>query len=327
MPTRFQYLIDEALPLIAKDLRSARVGLGITSATAAKLAELDPAIYSALEECTVARNVEKLGVMMSASRCLGLEAVRFSYVDEVQQYLKVDLSLDRPLTVFVDTLRLDVRDLKEQSVSVSPYHVLALVERIGFYETFASRQRVDKQLVELWIAAVFSLSLGSGRDYYVGLSRDDPPDVVVLAVDGIDGRIGEIAVEITQHGSHSNGLFDVIRKKLLNRYRDGTVLVVLVEQAEDVPVGDLDEFIRRNNPHSQRIFIIGGSAAPGTLKVVPLDGVNELAPSEIEWAEIRVDAKNASKGYRGYEGVVFKPPGSWFLPRHPVFVRGLELHR
>ena len=52
-----------------------------------------------------------------------------------------------------------------------------------------------------------------------------------------------------------------------------------------------------------------------------------LLLGEIEWAEIQVDAKNASKGYRGYEGMVFEPPGSWFLPRHPVFVRGLELHR
>ena len=312
---------------MAEDLRSARVGLGITSATAAKLAELDPAIYSALEECTVARNAENVSVMMSASRCLGLEAVRFSYVDEVQQYLKVELSADGLLTLFVDTLRFDVRDIKEQSVFVSPYHVLALVERIGFYETFASRQPVDKQLVELWIAAIFSLCLGSGRDYYVRLSRDDPPDVEVLAVSGIDGNIGEIGVEITQHGSHSNDLFDVIGKKLRNRYQDGTVLVVLVEQAENVPVSDLDEFIRHNNPHNQRIFIIGGSAAPGTFKVVPLDKVNEPAPGEIEWAEIQVDAKNASKGYRGYEGMVFEPPGSWFLPRHPVFVRGLELHR
>ena len=38
-----------------------------------------------------------------------------------------------------------------------------------------------------------------------------------------------------------------------------------------------------------------------------------------------MDANNASKGHRGYEGVVFKPEGSRFLPLHPVFVKELKL--
>ena len=35
-------------------------------------------------------------------------------------------------------------------------------------------------------------------------------------------------VEITQHGRHSTSVTDVIGKKLMKRYQDGTVLVVLV---------------------------------------------------------------------------------------------------
>ena len=328
LPARLHDLLEESFPLIGEDLRAARVRLGITSSVAAERAELNPALYRALEEGSAVRNVENVGLMVSAAKCLGLEEVRFSYVDEVQQqYMKVDLSTDGPLVIFLDRLRFDIRELKEQAAFVSPYQVLALVERIGFYETFASRQLVDKQLIELWIAAVFTLCLSRDQDYYVRLVKDDPPDVEVLEVNDADGSMGGIRLEITQHGSHSKGLVDVIGKKLRKKYQEGTVLVVLVEQTENIVVNELDDFIRANNPYNQRIFIIGGSEAPGTFKVVPWAEVTKPTASEIAWAEIGVDAKNASKGHRGYEGVVFKPPGSWFLPGHPVFVKELELQR
>ncbi len=116
---------------MAEDLRAARVGLNIALAVAAERAELDPAVYRALEDGNVIMNM--------------------------------DLSTDGPLTIFIDTLGFDIRELKEQSVFVSPYHVLTLVERFGFYKTFASRQPADKRLIELWIAAVFTLWLGRDR--------------------------------------------------------------------------------------------------------------------------------------------------------------------
>ena len=295
---------------------------------AAERAELDPALYRALEEGSAARNVENVGLMVSAAICLGLEEVRFSYVDEVQQqHMKVDLSTDRPLIIFLDRLRFDVRELKEQAVFVSPYQVLALVERIGFYETFASRHPADKQLIELWTAAVFTLCLGRERDYYVRLARDDPPDAEVLEINAADRNLRGISLEITQRGSHSKDLVDVIGKKLRKKYQKGTVLVVLVEQAENILINELDDFIRTNNPYHHRIFIIGGSKTPGSFKVVPWDEVTKPTHSETAWLEINVDAENASKGHCGYEGVVFKPPGSRFLPPHPVFVKELELRR
>ena len=210
---------------------------------------------------------------------------------------------------------------------VSPYHVSDLVERIGFDKTLASRQPVDKQLIELWTTAIFTLSLNTDRDYYVRLVRDDPPDAEVLEIDGTSRSFSGIRVEITQHGSHSKDLVDVVGKKLRNRYHEGTVLIVLVEQAESIMVAELDEFIRTNNPYNQRIFIIGGSTAPGNFKIVPWYEVTKPTPSEVAWLEIAMDATRASKGHRGYEGVVFKPPGTRFLPVHPVFVRELELHR
>ena len=127
--------------------------------------------------------------------------------------------------------------------------------------------------------------------------------------------------------SGSEDLVDVIGKKLRKKYQKGTVLVVLVERAGNIVVNELDDFIRANNPYNQRIVIIGGSEAPGSFKVVPWDEVTKPTPSETAWAEIEVDANNVGRGYRGFEGVVFKPPGSRFLPPHPVFVRELELRR
>ena len=77
----------------------------------------------------------------------------------------------------------------------------------------------------------------------------------------------------------------------------------------------------------QRIYVVGDSEAPGSFKVVPWGEVTKPTPSETAWVEISVDAKNASKGYRGYNGVMFTPPGTQSLPVHPVFVKELELQR
>ena len=135
------------------------------------------------------------------------------------------------------------------------------VERIGLYPTLESRSSIDKRIVELWIAAVFTLGLDRGRDYYVRLVSDDPPDVEVLAIDRKNpATLNVVGVEITQHGRHSKSVVDVIGKKLLKRYKDRTVLVVLVEQSASISVADLYEFIRKNNPHHQRI---ASSAAAG----------------------------------------------------------------
>lgn len=320
-------LLEEALPLVGEDLRAARTELGISSTVAAERAKLDPDLYRALEAGDVVRNRDSVALMVSAAERLGLKAVRFSYVDEVEQYMKVDLSTGGPLTVFVDTLRLDAGELKEQSVFVSPSYVLGLVERIGFFETFASKRPEDRQLIELWIAAVFTLCLSRERAHYVRLVRDDPPDVEVLEIEEAAGGMSAIKVEITQHGSYSKGLIDVIGKKLRMGYEVGTVLVVLVEEAETIPVAELDDFIQGNNRYGHRIYIIGGSEAPGAFKVVPWDKVTKPTPDETAWLEIGVEGKNASTGHRGFEAVFFGPPGSSFLPVHPTFVKELEVRR
>ena len=174
---------------------------------------------------------------------------------------------------------------------------------------------------------MFTLSLGGNRDYYVALVQDDPPDAEVLIVDHDDRGISMIRVEMTQHGRHSESLFAVIGKKLQKRYQDGTVLLVLVEQSEKIPVAKLNDFIRRNNPHDLRIVIIGGGEKPGKFTIIPWDKVSSPAPDEEAWLEVVVDLKNASKGCRGYEGVVYKPPGRVFPHAFPTFVKEMVLRR
>lgn len=318
-------LLDEALPLMAEDLHAARLGLRIASATAAERCGLGLAVYRVLEEGRIGSDPENLGIMLSASRCLGLEQVRWSYVGELGQYIKMGLSADGPLEIFVDSLEIGVGEVKEQSLFFSPHRVLALVEDLGFNRTFDSRKLVDKQLIELWVSAILTQCLDCSQDYYVRLARRDPPDAEVLRVNGVEGNMGEMMLEITQHSRYSQGLFDVIGKKLRKRYEAGTVLVVLVEVAEEIPLVDLDEFIRVNNPHNQSVVIIGGGGTPGVYKIVPLNEVDTSVPGETGWMEIRADGKSAGKGYRSYEGVVLKPPSREFLPYYPVFVKELNI--
>ena len=139
-----------------------------------------------------------------------------------------------------------------------------------------------------------------------------------------------IRVEITQYGRHSESVVDVIGKKLLKRYQDGTVLVVLVEQSTRVPVADLYEFIRKNNPHHQRIYIIGGGAEAGRFIVIPCDEISSPTPGEKAWMEMNVHAKDASMGHLRCEGVVFTPRDNRFSrlsPAFPMFVKKIELRR
>ena len=320
--------LKEAIPLMAEDLGTARAELGITSARAAKRARLSTTRYRALEKGSIRRTAHNAGELVSVAKRMGLKDIRASYLHEIGQYMRIDLSKDGPLTIFIDALDSDTSKLREQGYFVTPHGVLVLFNRIGFYSTFESRKLVDKQLAELWIAAVFTLCLDQGRDYYVSLVRDDPPDVEVLQVDQENSAVTMIKLEITRHGRYSKNVLDVIDKKLLKRYEDGTVLVVLVEESANLDVAELHEYIRKNNPHNQRIFIIGGGPKAGKLKIIPWDKVTSPALHEMAWMEMNVDMNNASRGYRGYGGVVYKHRSMSRFPQvFPVFVKKIQLER
>ena len=268
--------------------------------------------------------------MISVAGRLGLKSVRIAYADEVRKYMNMDLSTNT-LTLFVDDLEIDVVQLKELQYFVRPYVVFTFVNRIGLYATFTSRKPADKQIIELWVAAVFTLSLNPELDHYVRLVKDDPPDAEVLMIDPKTGTLSTIKVEITQHGKHSQNVFDVIGKKLLKRYQDGTVLVVFVEQSQNLSLSDLQNFLRRNNPYNQQIFLIGGGADAGSFKIVSCNDLSSPTPDETARMEMKVDAKLASKGHRAYVGVSFEPRGSRRLgrvfPQYPIFVKKITLSR
>ena len=321
---------NEAIPLIAEDIRTVRAQLGITPAQAAKRVRLSNARYRALEEARIPRSQHNMRLMLSVAGRLGLKSVRLSYSDEIRKYMKIDLTTST-LTLFVDDLEIDVVQLKELQYFVRPHVVLTLVQRIGLYATFASRKPVDKQIVELWVAAVFALSLNPELDHYVRLVKDDPPDAEVLVIDPKNGAFKTIKVEITQHGKHSKSVFDVIGRKLQKRYQDGIVLVVLVEQSENLSVTDLQEFLQKNNPHNQQIFLIGRGAGADSFNVVPCSEISSPTLDETAWIEMKVDSKFARKGHGSYVGVSFEPRGSGRLrqafPQYPIFVRKITLSR
>ena len=318
----------EAIPLIAEDLKEIRVRLGMTSTSAAKRAHLGIFRYRTLENDRGPRTTHNVAQMISVARHLGLDSIRMSYVDEIAQHMRVDITGDGPLTIFIDTLDSDVRQLKEHGHFVSPHLLLAFVNQSGVGSILDSRKRIDKMMIELWVTAILTTCLPDDRDYYVRPANADAPDTEMALVDHGTNSIGMKRVEITQHGQHSENLFDVIGKKLAKRYQDGTVLVVLVEESQDLPVPELYEFVRENNTHSQQIFIIGGSGEAGKFKIVPWGEVTSPTPGEKAWMEITVDTKYPGKGRSRYDGVVFKPPyTSRFRPLLPVFIKAVDLHR
>ena len=319
--------LDEVVTLLAEDIRDARMRLGVSMTLVAEHAGLEPDVYRAIEEGRIPADETSLSGMVSAAYCLGLKDVRVSFFEEYQLFMKLDLSEEEgPLTFFVDTLHLNIKRLKKEHVWVNPSQVLTLLARDDPDKTLTSRRLIDKQLIELWVAAVYSLCYDRGQNYYVRLVERDPPDAEVLAIDdaGLWSRIG---VEVTQHGSHSSGLIEVIKKKLRVKYSTGTVIVVLVEQAERFQISELSKVMQHGNPHSQQICIVGRSRESDKFQIVTYFGNKTSDSGESGLLVAELDEVEASKGFRGYEGIVFTPPESRFARPPLVFVRNLILDR
>ena len=217
-----QQFSDEVATLVAEDIRDARNRLGVSVNLAAASASLEPCVYRAIEEGTHSADAMNWDGMRLAARRLGLKELRLSYVEDLDCYMKLDISSRGPRTTFVDTLDLDIKKLREEHVWVNPSQVLALLARYDPVKTLRSRRLVDKQLIELWLAAVFSLSCDSSQSCYVTLVESDPPDAEVLAISDA-GKLNRISIEITRHGAHSPGLAEVIRKKLRTKLPPGMI--------------------------------------------------------------------------------------------------------
>ena len=314
-------LLEEAIPLVAEDLREVRARLGLTSAAAAMRGGIGASRYRMFERGR-ARSPEDLAEMISVAGRLGLASVRMSYVDLIDRHLRMSTAGNGSLPIHFDTLDASVADLWKQGYFVSPRRVLDFVNREGVGSIVDSRRRVDKALVELWVTAIYTLSLDDDRDYYVRMVRNDPPDTEVLIDDKQTRSLDVMRVEVTQHGRYSTSLTEVVGKKLRKSYQKGTVLLVFVEEAQEFGVFDLYDFIRENNPHGHRVEIIGGAGEAGKLWVLHWYDSGERATA------ITVDPYDGDGGRCEYDAVVFKPP---FMSRHPrvrpVSIKTVALHR
>ena len=266
--------------------------------------------------------------LISVARRLGLDSLRMGYVNEIDQHMRLSLTGNKQLTIYVDALDSDLGRLREHGHFLSPHLLLSFVDQAGVPSILDSRKWIDKMMVELWITAILTTCLPEEQEYYVRPARANAPDAEIAKVDHHTGSIHVKGVEITQHGRHSDSVFDVIGNKLRKRYQDGTVLAVLVEETQALPIAKLSEFIQKNNPHGQQIFVIGGSGEAGSFKIVPCYEVEDPATGEKAWMEIVVDTKIAGKGRCRYDGIVFEPHyTSTFRPLFPVFIKSVDLHR
>ena len=150
----------------------------------------------------------------------------------------------------------------------------------------------------------------------------------MLIVDPKGNTMDVRKVEITQYGRYSAELTDVIGKKLSKRYEKGTVLLVFVEREYDVHVVDLYNFVQKHNSHGQEIVIIGGAERAGTFIVVPWAEATMRAPDNVVGFGVIIDTNENSKARCRFDGVAFEPPVmSRFLPKIPVYIKSVALHR
>ena len=246
------------------------------------------------------------------------------------QYANIDLSRDawrEPITAFLDVLEGNVAELQDIECFISPAAVFGYLERIGFGATLASRKPADKQTVELLTGAVFTMFLDEANDYYVKPVKDDPPDVEVLAVERDSRAFKTMKLEIVQDGKYSESVFEVIGKKLAKRYERGTVLVVVIEETEQFLIADLHDFIRDNNPHGLRIYVIGGTGRAGRFKGLPCDEITCDDADYFEWKEMEVDQRDRNAGFLGHDGVFCETSGLARFLQMPLFVREVKLSR
>lgn len=320
-------LFEEAILLLSEDLRDARERLCLTSARAAKRAGISTSQYRMLES-ELHKTQDDLNEMISVARRLGLESVRVFYADFIEQYVRVGFAENGPSMFFIDTLDLSAAQLREKGYFISPHQLLDFVDREGIGPILDSKDRVDKMIVELWTTAIFTLSMDGDLEYYVRAVGVDPPDTEVLMVDKKTKDLSSMRIEITRYGKYSATVTDIIGKKLMKSYQDGTVLLILVEKALNHSISDLYDFIQKNNPRGQSIVLIGSTEEDGRFKVVPWDKVPAPTPGEEAYMQVIVDTYDRSKGSCKYNGVMYKPPYMSRFPRAlPVFIRTVDLHR
>ena len=325
---KLQAFVDVAVPLIAQDLKCARTKLGIATTGAAKKAGITSHIYKMIESGKVTKNVDTFATMISVARSLGLDSVRMLYVEEYETYMRYNLEKEQPFTLFVDSISSNVHEQREMGHFVSPYNIFRLADKIGMDTIIASQNAIDKEIFELWVTAVFSLSLDSRNSaYYVRLVRDNAPDTEILEADFKESNIQIIKIEVTHYNKHSDNIYEIIKKKLTKRYDKNTVIVIYTSKNDEIYVNDLYDFIQKNNSDKRQIDIVTGTCDRNIARIIPC-GKIKSDEKTIEWAEIKIDlAKNKAMRYK-YDGVIYKARYlRGYHTQFPVFIKEIGLSR
>ena len=103
--------------------------------------------------------------------------------------------------------------------------------------------------------------------------------------------------------------------------------MVVIEETEQFLVAELHDFIRDNNPHGLRIFVIGGTGEAGRFKGLPCDKITCDDADYFEWMEKKVDQRDRNAGFLGLDGVFCETSGLGRFPQMPLFVREVKLSR
>ena len=267
---RYHALAAEAAPLIGEDLRNARERLGITSAAAAKKARISWPLYRRIENGKALGHASALASVISAARSLGLDSVRMCRIEELDEYVRYDLTEDQPFTLFTDSFSCSLSELRKQGHYVSPYNIFRLVDEIGQETLLKSCHAVDKTIFELWVTALHVLSLDDAHSaYYIRPIRDTAPDTEILITDYISSSIQVQKIEVSQYEDHSDNFFDLMLKKLSKSYDQETTVVIYASKRSEVSVRKLYDFIRNNNPDDRKVEIVTGNPHGYDTRIIP----------------------------------------------------------
>ena len=105
------------------------------------------------------------------------------------------------------------------------------------------------------------------------------------------------------------------------------MLVVVIEETEQFLIADLHDFIQENNPHGQRVYIIGGAGRAGKFRGLPCDEITCDTADYFEWMEKEVDQQERNAGFLGLDGVFCETSGLARFLKMPLFVKEVKLTR
>jgi len=130
---------------------------------------------------------------------------------------------------------------------------------------------------ELRVSAVFACCkrLSSNKEHWVAAVSDQAPDALVARFDlNHIGAFRQIyPIEVTEYGSNSASIEEVIKKKLDKAYTQVTRIVCYISRSDMTSFVDtvkLSEFVSKNNPSGYEVWVLGSFQPQKDTAVNPL---------------------------------------------------------